>query len=65
MEFLQFMFSGFWTFLGMLILIGTVLWFALAFWTRSWRTINIQKHGWPPADYVEPGDNSNDKDDEE
>lgn len=41
-------FTNFWCFMGFLIILYTILYFAFLFWNRFWRHWNIHKHGYPP-----------------
>jgi len=42
------MLSGFWQFIGGMIIMYTVLHYLFLFWNRFWRHFNIRKHGYPP-----------------
>lgn len=56
MKYLEFMFSGFWTFVGCLILLaGVANAFTICF-NRFFRHWNIRKHGYPPAHCDADGD---------
>ena len=46
-EFLEFTFRSFWTFIGVLILISVPLNFLFKMWNRFWRHMSIRKHGYP------------------
>lgn len=56
MEFLRFIFSGFWTFLGCFLLIYIPLEFIKFLFNRTLRHWNIRKHGYPPANCDADGD---------
>ena len=64
MEFIKFMFSGFWIFLGCLVLISMVLTFVLTMYNRTFRHWNIRKYGYPPIHCNADGDFKKEKDDE-
>jgi len=60
MEILKFMFSGFFVFLGMFLMlvitlnaISNIITYT---WNRFWRHFNIRKHGYPPAHCDADGD---------
>jgi hypothetical protein len=62
MELMQFIFSSFWTFVGVLMLGGgaltailEVLWRS---YNRTMRMISIRKHGWPPPHCDADGDST-------
>jgi hypothetical protein len=59
-ELLEFTFSGFWTFCGVLLLIELVLLnvfkVVMFMWNRFWRHFNIRKHGYPPSHCDADGD---------
>lgn len=56
LDFLKFMFQGFWHFVGCaLILCGTGN-FILIMWNRFWRHWSIRKHGYPPSHCDADGD---------
>lgn len=56
MELLNFMFEGFWRFVGCLIVLGMLLNFMLIMWNRFWRHWSIRKHGYPPIHCDADGD---------
>jgi len=56
MEFLKFILSDFWIFLGFIIVLGTVLDFILKMYNRTMRHWNIRKHGYPPQHCDADGD---------
>lgn len=56
MKYLQFIFSGFWHFVGTAILISIILDFIFRCWNRTFRHMNIRKHGYPPAHCDADGD---------
>lgn len=56
MEFLKFILSDFWIFLGFIIVLGTVLDFILKMYNRTMRHWNIRKHGYPPQHCDVDGD---------
>lgn len=53
-------FSGFFPFLGMIILINAIVYAAfnavLKFWSRFMRMLMVRKHGWPPGHLDADGD---------
>lgn len=59
-EFLYFMFSDFWIFWGMIILIGLVIGvpakLIMFLYNRSLRFFILRKHGYPPAHCDADGD---------
>jgi hypothetical protein len=68
METLQFMFKDFWHFAGSLILLSTVLYFAvngcLKLWSRLLRALMVSLKGWPPQHLDADGDfKQNEKED--
>jgi len=56
MTFLEFTFTSFWHFIGMLIMISLVSNFLAKVWNRFWRHLNIRKHGYPPSHCDADGD---------
>lgn len=62
-QFLNFTFQGFWTFVGMVILIGMPLNFLNAIITLLIRHRTIRKHGYPPAHCDTDGDFKKEKHD--
>jgi len=56
MQYLQFIFSSFWHFVGTVILTSAILTFVFRCWNRMWRHLNIRKHGYPPAHCDADGD---------
>ena len=56
MEYLKFIFSGFWTFLGCLIIITAVLDLIGKCWIIFWRHASILIHGYPPSHCDVDGD---------
>lgn len=56
MEYLNFIFRDFWTFIGCFMLIALPFQFAFLFWNRFWRHWNIRIHGYPPAHCDADGD---------
>ncbi len=65
-EFLKFIFSNFWIWLGFVIIFGSLLNFIFRIYNRTLRQRNISKHGYPPAHCDADGDfpKKNDEDDE-
>jgi hypothetical protein len=55
-EIIKYIFSSFWVFLGVLILISLILTFIANMHNRFWRHFNIRKHGYPPAHCDADGD---------
>ena len=47
-EFLKYVFSNFWAWLGFVIVFGMILRFLFLLYNRPFRHANIRKHGWPP-----------------
>lgn len=58
-EVLEFMFSGFWTFVGCLIILAACIDLVSFLWNRFWRHWNIRKHGYPPPHCDADGDFKN------
>lgn len=56
MKLLEFIFSGFWTFLGCLIILNGILRCPVIIINRILRSWNIRKHGWPPEHCDADGD---------
>lgn len=56
MEIIEFVFSGFWVFIGSLMIIALPIKFVLKMYNRTWRHWNIRKHGYPPAHCDADGD---------
>ncbi len=56
MEYLEFVFSSFWVFIGSLILISVILQFPFNMWNRFLRNLNIKRQGWPPPHLDADGD---------
>lgn len=56
LEILQFVFSGFWIWVGFCIASGAVLEFLWKCWNRFLRHLNVRKHGWPPEHLDADGD---------
>ncbi|KKM26483.1 hypothetical protein LCGC14_1584260 [marine sediment metagenome] len=55
-ELLTIMFSGFWSFVGWLVVIALILQFVLLMYNRTFRHWNIRKHGYPPSHCDADGD---------
>ncbi len=55
-ELLTIMFSGFWSFVGWLVVIALILQFVLLMYNRTLRHWNIRKHGYPPRHCDADGD---------
>jgi len=64
MEFLNFMFQGFWYFVGCAMILGGIGNGICFIWNRFWRHWNIRKHGYPPIHCDADGDFKVDKKDE-
>jgi len=47
-EFLKYVFSSFWMWLGFVIVVGMILNFIFKVYNRALRQRNILKHGYPP-----------------
>ena len=56
MDFLNFMFQGFWHFVGCAMILGGILNLIFVMWNRFWRHWNIRKHGYPPSHCDADGD---------
>lgn len=56
MDFLNFMFDGFWRFIGCMLLLGGISNMIMFIWNRFWRHFNIRKHGYPPEHCDADGD---------
>jgi len=67
MEFLKFILSDFWVFVGFFILFGMPFSFLAFCWNRFFRHLNIRKHGYPPPHCDADGDfrKDEDKDDDD
>ncbi len=55
-DLLQLIFSGFWTFIGAVILLGMLIDLPLKLWSRWLRSRNIKNAGWPPPHLDADGD---------
>jgi hypothetical protein len=57
---LEITFSGFWSFIGMMILLYGFAFFLvnmlLKMWSRFTRMLMVRKHGWPPSHLDADGD---------
>lgn len=53
-------FSGFWAFIGMLLLVYTIIHYIangiIRMWARFMRMLMVRKHGWPPEHLDADGD---------
>lgn len=47
-DFLKFVFSNFWSWLGFVLVFGMILNFLFKLYNRPFRHANIRKHGYPP-----------------
>jgi hypothetical protein len=56
MDFLRFILSGFWVFIGFIIIMYGILDFIFKMWNRYWRHKNIRIHGYPPEHCDADGD---------
>ncbi len=56
MELIEFIFSGFWRFVGATILFGMTTNFLFLIWNRFWRHWSIRKHGYPSGNFDADGD---------
>lgn len=56
MKYLEFMFSGFWTFIGCTLILSGAGNLIMFIWNRFWRHFNIRKHGYPPIHCDADGD---------
>lgn len=60
MEIVEFIFRGFWTFIGFALLLNIILFYTINFtmkvWNRTLRHWNIRKHGYPPEHCDADGD---------
>ena len=56
MDILNFIFRGFWTFIGVTIILTGLANFLIIIWNRFWRHWNIRKHGYPPTHCDADGD---------
>lgn len=60
LEILDFALSGFWKFIGCVILFNGGAYFLvnglLRAWSRLMRTLMVRKHGWPPSHLDADGD---------
>jgi hypothetical protein len=54
--FIEFMFSGFFTFCGLIILLSGIANFIFILWNRFWRHWTIRKWGYPPPHCDADGD---------
>jgi len=64
-EILEFIFSGFWIWLGTFILVSLLFITLFKFYNRYLRHRNILKHGYPPPHCDADGDFPEEKDNEE
>ena len=64
-DFLTFMFSGFWYFVGCMMLLGMVARTICFVWGRFWRHLSIMKHGYPPPHCDADGEFPEKEDDED
>ncbi len=59
-QIIEIAFSGFWQFVGMMILLNGAAYFLVngfvRLWTRFLRMIMVYKHGWPPPHLDADGD---------
>lgn len=55
-EFMEFVFSGFWVWLGVAAFIDIVLSVLLKAYSRTMRCLMVRKHGWPPPHLDADGD---------
>lgn len=59
-EILEFVLSGFWKFVGCMLLFSCAAYFLvnglLKAWSRFMRMIMVSKHGWPPSHLDANGD---------
>lgn len=57
---LEIAFSGFWSFIGVAILLNGLFYFSvngfLRAWSRFMRMLMVRKHGWPPNHLDADGD---------
>lgn len=57
---LEIAFSGFWSFVGMIILLNGAAYFIvnmiIRMWVRFTRVLMVRKHGWPPPHLDADGD---------
>jgi hypothetical protein len=56
LELYTYIFSGFWVFLGSILILTMVFHFIFSMWNRFWRHWNIRKHGYPPIHCDADGD---------
>jgi hypothetical protein len=49
-------FSGFWPFVGVVILLAMLINLVFMLWNRLMRHLSIRKHGWPPPHCDADGD---------
>ena len=56
MEFIKFIFSSFWVFVGFGVIFCIILNFLFIVWNRFIRHFNIRKHGYPPPHCDADGD---------
>jgi hypothetical protein len=66
-EFLKFVFSNFWMWLGFVIVVGMILNFIFKVYNRTLRQMNIRKHGYPEncnadGDFLQIKDEDSDDD---
>ena len=65
MKFIEFIFSGFWIWLGFMLLLSGVATFIFRVYNRALRHRNIMKYGYPPSHCDADGDfPEKEKDDE-
>lgn len=61
MEIIEFIFRGFWTFIGTCFILGGIGDLLFKMWNRFWRHWNIRKHGYPPEHCDADGDQLEEK----
>jgi len=55
-EFLKYVFGGFWMWLGFVIVVGMILNFIFRLYNRALRHRSLMKHGYPPEHCDADGD---------
>jgi hypothetical protein len=56
LDILQFVFSGFWVWAGVMFACGAFLNFLFRCWNRFLRHMSVRKAGWPPSHIDADGD---------
>jgi hypothetical protein len=60
-QLIEIAFSGFWQFIGVLIILNGAMHYLVNAWARLLRMMTVRKHGWPPPHIDADGDWKTDK----